>query len=162
MAIIRSELSGFNSTQLGSTLNTNERFLSEITGIKNQANGSMNSLIPASVIGINANKVVQMTGAIRTCVTNIERHLSQVHVETDPSVAFADEEMQSACRTYISGVMDVCRAYTTQLLRLATELDQIKEYYKQEQTKQASTLSQAGEQLSSSVDRYEYAGSTSN
>ncbi len=160
MVDIKAEFQQFMSATKANASSAKANFESLIGDIKAQANRQVGTLVNGSVIGINANKVGDMTGAIQTAVTNIDKHLETVHTETDPSQAFADTEMQAACRTYISGVMEVCSAYTSQLLKLATELDQIKAYYISEQQKQASTLSDAGTQVASSVEKYSYAGSS--
>ena len=95
-----------------------------------------------------------MTTAIDSAVAAIENHLNEVNVNTDPSKAFADPGMQQACKAYIGGVMDACRAYTSQLLKLADILMEIKDNYEAQQAAMNDTLNTAGQEVSQSVDRY--------
>lgn len=162
MVDIRSELQQYFSNERANNANANANYEAMLSDIKAQASKRLGTLVNGSVIGINANKVNDMTATIVKAVSDIDKHLETVHTETDPSQAFADPEMQNACKAYIRGVMEVCSAYTSQLLKLATELDQIKAYYVSSQAKQASTLSNAGTQVASSVEKYTYAGVGSN
>ncbi len=154
MATIKSEFNQFVSNIQGRAGDALDKISSLFSGIVGQAQAEIGSLIPGSVVGINVNMVGEMVSSIETTVKSIEDHLNEVHTNTDPSKAFADPGMQDACRAYISGVMEACKAYTSQLLKLADKLVELKEYYESSQEKQSSTLSTAGKEAASSVDRY--------
>ena len=154
MATIKSEFSQFVSGVSSFVGDAKDRITNLFKGIVNQASAAIGSLIPGSVIGINVNKVPEMVSTIEAEVKAINDHLDQVNQEADPAQAFADPEMQDACRAYIGGVMDACKAYTSQMLKLADKLVEVKEYYEANQAKQTSTLRQAGVEASSSVDAY--------
>lgn len=154
MATIKSEVTDFFSGALSWGKDKVGEFSNWISGTVNQVSSQVGSLIVGSVVGINVNKVPEMTGAIETEVAALEKHLEEVNVNTDPSLAFADEGMQQACRAYIGGVMEACKAYTSQLLKLADTLDEVKTYYETNQAKQSETLTGAGTEAASSVERY--------
>ena len=154
MPTIKSEFNQFVSGVSSFVGDTSDRINNLFSGIINQATAAIGSLIPGSVIGINVNKIPEMVGAIETEVKAIDEHLDQVNQEADPSKAFADPEMQEACRAYISGIMAACKAYTSQMLKLADKLIEVKEYYEANQARQSATLKQAGVEAESSVDTY--------
>lgn len=154
MGSIKSEAKDFFSNALNKGKDKVNEFSNWVSGTVNQVSSSVGSLVTGSVVGINANKVSEMTSAIETAVSDLENHLNEVNVNTDPSVAFADEGMQQACKAYIGGVMDACKAYTSQLLKLADTLDEVKSYYETSQAAQSETLTGAGNEAASSVERY--------
>ena len=146
-------------TQLGSSAlswgsDKIDQFTNFVSGTVNEVTSTVGSLIVGSVVGINANKVPEMVQSIETAVQSISTHLDEVNTNTDPSVAFADPGMQEACRAYIKGVMEACQAYTSQLLKLADTLEDIKATYEQNQQAQNETLQAAGTEAASSVEKY--------
>ncbi len=154
MATIKSEVLQFTSMVGARANDALDAISNTFNSIKSQASAAIGSLIPGSVVGINVNKINDMTTAIDSAVAAIENHLNEVNVNTDPSKAFADPGMQQACKAYIGGVMDACRAYTSQLLKLADILMEIKDNYEAQQAAMNDTLNTAGQEVSQSVDRY--------
>lgn len=154
MASIKAELQQFTSMVGARGGDAWDAITNFFSNIKSQASAAIGSLIPGSVVGINVNRIPEMTASIEAAVAAIENHLSEVHVNTDPSQAFADPGMQQACRAYISGVMDACKAYTSQLLKLADMLIEIKNSYEAQQAAMNETLNTAASEAASSVERY--------
>ena len=162
MAIIKSELIQFGQNIKNWGSDAWSSIKNTFSGISNQAQAAIGSLVTGSVVGINANKVPEMTAEIENQIKIIETHLDEVNVNTDPSIAFADPGMQEACKAYIQGVMDACKAYTTQLNKLADTLDNVKAYYESNQARQSDTLQTAGKEVASSVERYERGSNVGN
>lgn len=158
MATIKSEFNQFISNIQNGAGSIASNFQNMIKGITGQASASIGSLIDGSVVGINVGKIPEMKDAIDATVKEIQAHLTEVNVNCDPSKAFADPEMQSSVKAYIGGVMEACNAYTSQLLKFADKLTEIQTYYEQNEAKKASTLQQAGTEVSSSVETYSRQG----
>lgn len=155
MATIKAEYNQFVSNVASRANSAGDMLSTLFRGIISQASARIGSLISGSVVGINVNKIDGMRNAIRTYVNDIETHLDNVYVNTDPKSAFADPDMQSAVKEYIGGVMSACRAYTSQLLKFSDMLYEIQEDYKAKQAVQTDTLRGAGNEVGDSVERYQ-------
>lgn len=155
MATIKATFNQFTSG-VGSQANSaGDRISTLISGIVGQAKASIGSLITGSVVGINVNKIDEMRNSIKTYVNDIETHLDNVYVNTDPKAAFADPDMQVAVKEYIGGIMEVCRAYTSQLLKFSDMLKEIQDDYIAKQAAQADTLRGAAGEVKDTVERYQ-------
>lgn len=153
MPTIKSEFNQFVSS-VGSTVGgIGDTISNFFRGITSQVSATVGSLISGSVVGINVNRIDEMRDSIRTYTNEIETHLEEVHLNTDPSGAFADPEMQAAVKAYVGGVMEACRAYTSQLLKFSDILYEIKVDYEAKQAAQSSTLRTAGAEVGN-VERY--------
>ena len=151
---IKSEVSQFFSSAISKVVYKVEGLTHLVSCVTSSVTSTLGGLITGDVVGINVTKIPEMQDSIRSSVKAIQDHLDSVHTDTDPSIAFADPDMQTACRSYIEGVMTACKAYTSNLLRFVDLLSEVKGYYETNQAKQAETVTNAGQEAASSVEAY--------
>jgi len=153
-ATIKSQVNQFTSNTISRASDIGSKVTSMINGITGQVSATINSLIPGSVVGINIQAIPEMKEVVNKMITDINTHLEDVYVNTDPSGAFADPGMQDACKAYVKGVMEACKNYVSQLGKFVDLLTEIQENYVTQQAAQASTVESAGAEVANSVDAY--------
>jgi hypothetical protein len=151
---LRSEIRQFQSGVTNAANDTLSALRDKISGLVRSVSVTVGSILDGDVVGIHASEVDNMITQIEGSVTAIRTHLAEVNTETNPAVAFADEEMQEGCRVYIKGVMAACEAYTSQLLAFADLLYEVREQYRANEDERAANLRELGGDLHSNAQEY--------
>lgn len=125
------------------------------SNITSAASAVMQGVFDGDVIGINADQIPTMKQAIQDYVTHIDNALDEVVNTSNPAEAFADSEMQAACTEFLQAVVDVCKNYTSNLLKFYDTLTEIQTQYVENQATMASNLkNDQSAEMRSTVEAY--------
>lgn len=151
---LKSELNQFVSGVTDRFGDAYDNLKQKFTSWKNEAGAYFNGLYPGDVVGIDANKIPMMQEAIQAYVTSIQTTLDKTVQDNRPDQAFADSSMKEAITDFNQAVVDVCKNYTSQLLKLYDLLSDVQKYYQDNQQKMSANLRSEASNTRSTVEEY--------
>lgn len=108
-----------------------------------------------SVVGINTKQIPEMRNAIRNYVNDIQEHLAQIKVSTDPSIALKGTGMEQAVKDYIAKVVNYCNALCSNLLAFSDKLAKVEAAWLSSDLNMSSTVNGASSDLESASQSYQ-------
>lgn len=151
---LKSELNQFVSGVADKIGDGYDNLKQKFTSWKNEAGAYFSGLYAGDVTGIDVNKIPMMQEAIQTYVTSIQTTLDRIIEDNKPDQAFADSGMKEAITDFNQAVVDVCKNYTSQLLKLYDLLSDIQKYYQENQEKMSANLRSEASNTRSTVEEY--------
>lgn len=106
------------------------------------------------VVGIDTKQIPDMQKAINTYVNEVQEHLSQVKVTTEPSVALKGTEMEIAVKEYVAKVVEYCNALCSNLLAFSDKLYKVQQAWENSDANMSKTINGGAGELNSASQTY--------